>query len=760
MKKNTLFLALCAIFYLMANQNTYAIKAFSGPIVVTQPDGSTLVTRVHGDEFNHYQTTEDGYLVKQNSKGYFTYAVVNSDGTSSVSTLTAKDAKKRSAQENTFLKTVSKPENIQLIRSTTRRSAISAANKAKGIQKAYPLNGSPKALVILVNFSDKSFVTATPKTAFTNLLNESGYSANDGTGSAKDYFMASSLGKFAPNFDVVGPYTLPNNMAYYGANDATYDQDVKPEYMIADACTAANNAGLDFAQYDTDNDGILDNVFVYYAGYNEAEGGAATTIWPHRWSLNDAGYSGNRTFDGKTLNDYACTSELSGAAGSDMCGIGTFCHEFGHVLGMPDYYHTDDSNNNTLNEWSIMDYGGYSNNGKTPPLYSAYDRFYLGWLTPQEVNTPTDLTLLPIYQGITTPANTNQQAYLISATAHNLNGAAPSPTEFFMVEYRKKTGWDLFLPGEGMLIWHIDYLKSEWDANTPNNYTGTSQTASSHMRVYLQPLSGSSTTPGSAFTTGSYTPTTWSGTNINRAITSITKTADNITFKLMGGTQGPTITTTGSLTEFSTVAGTPAAAQSFTVSGLSLTSDVTLSLADQTNFDIKLSTESTWSKSLTITQTAGVVNSASINVRYNPTTAGSHSTTLTLSSTGATSKTLNLTGIASVPFDPNAPNVFPGRIENSLKFPAVKTGMSKTKTLNIKTTDVLSALTVAVTGSDAAMFTVSTSSITNSAANAANGTNIKVVYAPTAKGSHTATLTISGGGLNPDKVISLTGEGL
>ena len=760
MKKNTLFLALCAIFYLMGSQNTYAIKAFSGPIVVTQPDGSTLVTRVHGDEFNHYQTTEDGYLLKQNAKGYFTYANLNPDGSSSVGNLIAKDAKRRSVQEITFLRTVSKPESIQLIRSTSRKSASSVYSKVKGIQKAYPLNGSPKALVILVNFSDKSFVTATPQVAYTNLLNQAGYSANAGTGSAKDYFMASSYGKFAPTFDVVGPYTLPNNMAYYGTNDATYDQDVKPDYLIADACTAANNAGLDFTQYDTDNDGILDNVFVYYAGYNEAEGGAATTIWPHRWSLTDAGYTGNKTFDGKTVNDYACTSELSGAAGSNMCGIGTFCHEFGHVLGLPDYYHTENSNNNTLNEWSIMDYGGYSNDGKTPPLYSVYDRFYLGWLTPQEVNAPTDLTLLPLYQGVTQPANTNQQAYLLSATAHNLNGAAPSPAEFFMVEYRKKTGWDSYLPGEGMLIWHIDYLKSEWDANTPNNYTGTSQTASSHMRVYLQPLSGSSTTPGSAFSTGSYTPTTWSGTNINRAITSITKTADNITFKLMGGTQGPTINTTGSLTEFSTVAGTPAAAQSFTVSGLSLTSDVTLSLADQTNFDIKLSTESTWSKSLTITQTAGIVNSSSINVRYNPTTAGSHSTTLTLSSTGATSKIMNLTGVASVPFDPNAPNVFPGRIANSLQFPATKIGATKTKTLNIKTTDVLSALSVVVTGSDAAMFTVSTSSITNSATNAANGTNIKVVYAPASKGSHTATLTISGGGLSPDKVITLTGEGL
>jgi hypothetical protein len=90
----------------------------------------------------------------------------------------------------------------------------------------------------------------------------------------------------------------------------------------------------------------------------------------------------------------------------------------------------------------------------------------------------------------------------------------------------------------------------------------------------------------------------------------------------MGGTQGPTISTTGSITEFSTVVGTPAQSQSFTVSALSLTGDITITLGDPSNFDIKLSTENTWSKSITLTPTAGVVNSTSINVRYNPTTDG------------------------------------------------------------------------------------------------------------------------------------------
>jgi M6 family metalloprotease-like protein len=570
----------------------------------------------------------------------------------------ARNPTQRNATEKAFLQSISTTEQVEKITQTKQASKMRQAPSAEVMSK-YPKTGSPKSLVILVNFSDKSFVTPTPQTAFTNLLNQDGYSANGGTGSARDYFRSASYGKFAPAFDVVGPYTLPNNMAYYGGNDSNGD-DLRPLQMVIDACNLANNAGLDFTQYDTDGDGKVDNVFIYYAGFNEAEDRYETmpnTVWPHRWGIypktlfqyyNYEGTVASVTFDGKRVEDYACTSELKGYSGSNMCGIGTFAHEFGHVLGLPDYYHTNTTvYKATLEDWSLMDSGGYLNEGRTPPTYSVYDRFYLGWLSPQQVNTASDLTLLPIYQGKTQPANTNQQAYLLSATTHDLNGALPNPVEFFMLEYRKKVDWDFYLPGEGMLIWHIDFNQTAWDYNTVNNYTGTSQTASSHMRVYLQPLSGSTSTPGAAFTSGSFTPTTWAGVNINRPITNITKTDANITFKLMGGT----------------------------------------------------------------------------------------------------------------PFDPNSPVVVVGKIDNALEFPATKLNVTRAKTLNIKTTDLTGNLSVAISGTNASYFTVSVSSITKDAANGTSGSNITINYNPTVAGSHSATLTISGGGLNPAKVISLVGSG-
>jgi M6 family metalloprotease-like protein len=633
---------------------THAVKAYPFPVQITQPDGTVFTVRIHGDEFHHIKTTVDGYLVKQNAKGFWTYASQDATGKITPSDVIARDVSSRSAQDIQFLKSLKNSSSVSLQR--VKASLRQFQKPQLSVRKnAFPLTNSPRSLVILVNFSDKSFVTSSAQSAFTNLLNQSGYSANGATGSARDYFMASSYGKFSPEFDVVGPYTLSKTMQTYGANDAD-GYDVDPARMIVDACKAADNAGLDFSKYDTDNDGLIDNIFVYYAGYNEAEGAAENTVWPHRWvvytseeSSTDYTYDGtvaSVTFDGVRLYDYACTSELKGTSGSNMCGVGTFCHEFGHVLGLPDYYHTAEDKT-TLDYWDIMDAGNYLNDGRTPPVYSTYDRFYLGWLTPEVANTPSNLTLKPIYQDTTQPANTHQQSYLLSATTHNLVGNSPSPTEFFVLEFRKKTGWDAYLPAEGMLIWHIDYDQTAWDNNEPNNYTGTTQTASSHMRVYLQPLSGSTSTPGTAFTNGSFIPTTWSGTNINRAITEISKASDQVTFKLMGG-------------------------------------------------EVE---------------------------------------------------------------DPNKAVIKLGVVQSQLVFPSTAVNTAAVKAINIKTNGITGNLTVTLTGDQAEMFSVSTNSISQNAANGSDGVNINITYRPTTSGEHIAVLTISGGGLSPDKVITLKGIG-
>lgn len=438
--------------------NLFSIPATPFPVKVTQPDGSEITIRILGDEFFNYKTTTDGYLLISDDAGILNYAELK-DGKLINTKVKAYDVENRSISEKAFIHALTPNQNMSTFRSTNIKMRAKSIISNSAPQKTYPLIGSPKSLVILVNFSDVKFTVSTPKTAFTNSLNQSGYSANGGTGSAKDYFHDASMGIFNPQFDVIGPVTLDNTMAYYGANDAN-GNDVNPQQMIIDACAKAASL-VDFSQYDTDKNGIVDNVFIYYAGYNEAEGGPANSIWPHKWNLNNF----NTKYNGVSIFNYACTSELHGNSGSNMCGIGTFCHEFGHVLGLDDYYETSTTKDyhHTLSVWNIMDYGAYLNLGRTPPTYCAYDRYFLQWLIPTQLDLATDYTLENIA--------TSNKVYLISQTTNrtqNTANSASSP-EFFTLENRQKSGWDLYLPYHGMIIYHIYYNAATWSSNGPNN---------------------------------------------------------------------------------------------------------------------------------------------------------------------------------------------------------------------------------------------------------------------------------------------------
>ena len=642
----TLILMLITFFFVSVK----AVPAYPRPIVVTQPDGSTITVQLRGDEHRKIKTTTDGYLIKMNQVGYYTYAEPDGINQYIAGKNIVRDPDKRTVADQVYLSKIKKYNELESV-TYSAPSRIKRAPSATTISTGFPRTGTPKSLVIMVNFSDVSFKIANPHDAFFRLLNQENYSDNSATGSVKDYFKAASNGQFSPQFDVVGPYTLPNTMAYYGANDNS-GNDEKPAYMVVDACNAANNAGLDFTQYDTDNDGYIDNVFIYYAGYNEAEWGHENTIWPHRWAVSPGdNFTNNQSlviFDEKIVYDYACTSELKGSTGSNMCGIGTFTHEFGHVIGLPDYYHID-PDKATLNDWSIMDAGAYLNDGRTPPTYSAYDRFFLGWLTPQELNTPSDKTLFPLSQSKALLLSTSKQAYLLAATSHNLAGDNPSPKEFYIMEYRKKTGWDTYLPAEGLLFWHIDYNQDAWDYNEPNYYSGTTQSASSHMRMYLQPLSGYTTTPGTAFTSGSFNPLTWSGSTIDRAITNITKTTDSISFEVMGGTQVPDPATMpriiagaiSEILEFATIKSETESVKYLNIKTTDLVGDLIISISGT---NAALFSASPASVAMSAANSESGMN---LNITYRPVAAGIHTAILNISGGGLPEKFVELRGSAT-----------------------------------------------------------------------------------------------------------------
>ena len=468
----------------------HAVPAYRGWQTKSQPDGTTIEVRLIGDEFHHYWQDQAGNVVACDSLGY--WRVVENQPTPAI------------------------------IKARRQASHMLQSRPKKAVGS---VNLATRGLVILVNFSNSKFAAANTQLAMDDLMNSSSYTYNGATGSVRQFFSDQSDGQYKPYFDVVGPVTLTNNVAHYGANGSD-GNDVLPGDMVVEACSIANaNYGVDFTQYDNDSDGEVDFVYLIYAGKGEADGGADNTIWPHNWSLDGARYWNNCSyttaqsrFDGKYINNYACSGELSGAGA--RTGIGTIAHEFGHVIGLPDLYDIDYGQNyeneSTPGKWHIMDNGSYNNSGKTPPNYTIYDKYFLGWKTPTNPgNTAQTLTLKAA-------GTDGYNAYQITTSGNSLLAATNTNTVYY-IENRQKSGWDAYLPGHGLVIWKIMYNQSVWNDNAPNATPGT-------IRYAVVSASGATTGIGTAADPfpGTKKKTRWEGVT-NKPLLNITESGNVIT---------------------------------------------------------------------------------------------------------------------------------------------------------------------------------------------------------------------------------------
>lgn len=504
-----------------------AVRARMEPVEAVQPDGTALTYMLHGDEHFHYCTTTDGYILVE-ADGALQYASADLRP----SGILAHDASVRTTAETRFLDSL---DTVQLKHALAQHANAVGQSSPLGRKAAhqglfegasFPCTGSPKVLVVLVEYSDVPFKFAQPLDYFTRLLNEEGFDEFGATGSAYDFFRDSSCGRFTPQFDVYGPVKLPQTRNYYGSNAIT-GQDRAPWEMAIDACTILDDE-IDFNDYDADGDGMIDNVFIFYAGRGEATGGGPHTVWPHSADINNL-IQDRIYFDGVELNRYACTNEWnrSTVRGARPDGIGTFVHEFSHVMGLPDLYATDYSTAFTPGKFSTLDYGPYLNDGCTPPLYSAFERYAVNWLEPTLLAAEGDMTLRPIG---------DNEAGIIYTENDN---------EFFLFENRQNTGWDTYLPGHGMMVWHVDYVADIWNRNCVNNLA-------SHQYVDLieadafptEDTKSGDPFPGAAGITrfdATTTPALWSWHRKPTAVglSMIEETPDGmITFRLTDGQKG------------------------------------------------------------------------------------------------------------------------------------------------------------------------------------------------------------------------------
>ena len=427
-----------------------AVPARRGFHPYTQPDGSTLMVCLRGDEFCHWLEDASGKVLEKAADGF-----LRPTGRSPMSS-----------------------GRVTLI--NQRRSVARASASAS----RHP-TGTKHIPVLLVNFKDVKFTLSDPNGSFDNLLNQRGYSHGGATGSVADFYYENSRGRYLPVFDVYGPVDLPENMAYYGANDSD-GWDVRPEIALKQAAELLD-AEVDFSIYDSDGDGYVDMTLMYYAGYNEAERGPEDSIWPHQSNVRSRRYK----FDGVYLSKYFCTSELQGNRGATMCGPGTTCHEFAHSLGLPDMYDTDYSDNGKAGgtyTYDVMADGVYNNNGNTPPYFNAEELLMLGWLD--------SLRTLPASGSFTIPEFSSEEPVAYRS---------PSSTdgEYFVYECRGSSRWDAHIPAPGVIVYHIDKssrrisgagttaynLWADWETTNAINANG------SHPCGYIIPAGAQNYTP-------------------------------------------------------------------------------------------------------------------------------------------------------------------------------------------------------------------------------------------------------------------------
>ncbi len=523
------------LILLACSLSLLAVPAKPGFFRYTQPDGSTILIQQHGDEWAHWTTNQAGQVVRMDADGF--YRVVEG----------------------------ATPEMAAQAASIRRKARMQMASARRA--KDPIAIGQKHFLLVMVEFSDLSFKISNPNQAFSDMLNEAGYSANGANGSARDYYYENSHGIFEPIFDVFGPVKLSNQMSYYGANDSAGD-DQRPEQAVKEACEALD-ATVDFSNYDLDGDGDVDLLYMVYAGKGEADGGSANTIWPHQWYLTSGGI--NLKLDGKKIDRYACGPELNGSGEID--GLGTICHEFGHAMGLPDFYDTDYDTNGqgrTLLGYSLMDAGSYNNDGWTPPYLNMEERIMIGWLSADAI--------------LEFPKN---GAYTLESVQNNIGYKIPTDMdgEYILLECRTKQGWDQHIPAAGLIAYHVDKssrkvsiqdtgsipastLWSEWDIYNAINENGSHPcfyvvaSASpydcsygmkyySGYGYYYAAEDSDLPFPGGKNVT-SYVPKSWNGVATDITLSEIAYSSNKTTFKVSGvvnaGLDFPYIPSTGNYT--------------------------------------------------------------------------------------------------------------------------------------------------------------------------------------------------------------------
>ncbi|MDQ6478414.1 M6 family metalloprotease domain-containing protein [Dyadobacter sp. LHD-138] len=388
-----------------------------------------------------------------------------------------------------------------------------------------PVLGNKRAIVLLVDFSDKA--AAQTQAHFNNLLFSVGTYA---TGSMRDFYREASYGQLDVTGAVAGQggptagwFRAPQTKAYYTNNDFGFGAYPRNAQKLVEDAIDLANPFVNFSQYDNDGDGFVEALVIICAGVGGEQSGNKNDIWSHKWGISP------KNVDGVKIDRYFMAPENG--------KVGVMAHELGHLLcGLPDLYDTDYTSQGT-GRWDLMAAGSWGNGGDKPAHPTAWCKVITGWVTPTVIfGAEQEVTIRPY--------KSNRD--IIKLPVGSINSK-----EYFLLSNRRKEGFDVSLPGEGLLIEHIDENQS---GNTDeNHYLVDVEQADGLRQLNLNPQTNSSANSGDAtdafptaannsFTVSS-TPNSkaYNGTDSKISITNITRSGNNITAKInVGGTSALT----------------------------------------------------------------------------------------------------------------------------------------------------------------------------------------------------------------------------
>ncbi len=462
---------------MLCSLTTWAAKAVSIPVQVRQADGSVITVILRGDEHINWYTTLDGVLLVQGADNNYYIGKVEKSGNLIATKQLAHEALTRSQTERNLIAKQDKEKFFAYVNKIAEESENAYDNSpltrgpivdsGYGGVPYFPHTGSPKALVILAEFQDVPFTIQDTKKIFTNYLTNEGhfsdtrYGQNLNNKGVRGYFKDCSYGQFTPVFNVIGPVKLPKPQAVYG--EGVHD---RMDLLLPDVCEAVDDS-VNFADYDANNDGMVDLVYVIYAGYSaNYSGNKETDIWPKSSTVNIS-----NTYDGKSIHRYGVSNELAGdenkTKGKEKInGIGLFCHEFSHTLGLPDIYAyrtpAENQDNQGMEFWDIMDGGTEIRNGRVPASYLAWEREVMGWMKIDELKNDSSIENLK-------SIDNGGKAYKIV----NPNDS----NEYIVLQSIQKgpwyQGWTKDNYAKGLLAYRISYPSNKINVfDFPNNKKG------------------------------------------------------------------------------------------------------------------------------------------------------------------------------------------------------------------------------------------------------------------------------------------------